>query len=81
MELRPDQVDGLLKMREEYLGKISRILKHRWEISSKLQEAFGPFQNGDVRQANFTVAHARVSCGVKEKKSHSISLVIWSMKL
>ena len=61
MKLTASQVDGLLKMREEYLGKISRILKHRWDISSKLQEALGPVQDGDVRQATFTGAHVKVS--------------------
>ena len=59
MELTEEQVDGLLKMREEYLGKISVILKHRWEISSKLQEAFEPVQEEEVRQVTVAGAHAR----------------------
>ena len=59
MHLTANQVDSLLRMRKEYLGKISRILKHRWDISAKLQEAFEPVQDGDVRQATITGAHAK----------------------
>ena len=60
MHLRNDQVEALLKLRVEYLGKVSTILKHRWEISAKLQETFEPVENEDLRQVNFTGAHVRV---------------------
>ena len=64
MQLHQEQVKGLLQLREEYLGRVSVILKQRWRISQELQDTFGPVMADSLKQLNFTGAHVQVCvCG------------------